>query len=273
MTDWHINEKLASAYATGSLGLPAAASLEAHVMGCAPCQSLLRPMASAERLGALWIEVVERMDTPRLGWFERGVHRLGLSESDARLAVSAPALRGAWLLSVVFLLAFSVLAAEAPRTGPDLFLLLAPVLPVLGVGLAYGPWVDATFETTLAAPYSSVRLIILRTGSVLLFTTALVAVAGLVVPGHGTAVVWLLPSAALVAVALALTAWLPALASALLVTVVWAGSVFTVWANGRSLDPLFSRDAQLAALVLLALAIATCAGAHRAQAYDLRRFM
>ncbi len=216
---------------------------------------------------------MDEIDAPRAGWVERAIRRVGLSDGDARLAASAPALRGAWLLSIVFLLAFAVLASGAPRMGPDLFLLLAPVLPVLGVGLAYGPWVDPTYETTLAAPYSSVRLIVVRTGIVLVLTTVLAALASVFIPGHGTAAVWLLPAAALVASSLALAVWLPVLVAALLVSGLWVLSVYSVWLNDRTLDPLFSRDAQVAALVLLALAIAICAGALRAHAYDFRRFM
>ena len=179
----------------------------------------------------------------------------------------------AWLLSVVFLLAFAVLAASAPRVGPDLFLLLAPVLPVLGVGLAYGPWVDPTYETTLAAPYSSVRLIVLRTGTVLVFTAGLAMVAGALLPGHDTAVVWLLPSAALVAVTLALSAWMAPLAAALVTSGVWSLGIYAVWLDNKSLDSVFTPAAQGLALILLAVAVLGAVVAQRAHAYDLRRFM
>jgi hypothetical protein len=151
-SEWHVDPPLAEGYAAGTLAVPLAASLEAHVTRCARCQATVAGVAPLARLGAVWEDVIASLDEPKAGWLERGLRRAGLAEGDARLAVSAPALRWAWLLSVVFLLAFAVLAASAPRVGPNLFLLLAPLLPVLGVGLAYGPWVDPTYETTLATP-------------------------------------------------------------------------------------------------------------------------
>ncbi len=273
MTPWHVDQTLATRYAEGGLPTPLAASVEAHVTSCSSCQRLVGATAPAPRLAAAWSDVEDRLDQPRAGLIERGVRRLGLSDADARLAVSAPALRGAWLLSITFLLVFAVLAAGAPRVGPDLFLLLAPVLPVLGVGLAYGPWVDPTYETTLAAPYSSVRLILVRTGTVLAFTAGLAGVAGVLLPGPATAVVWLLPSAALVVATLALAAWLPALAAALVVSGAWLAGLYGVWINNGTLDSVFSPDGQMAAVAVTLLALVLAAVAHRTHAYDLRRFM
>lgn len=273
MSDWHVDQPLAQAYAAGTVAVPLAASLEAHVAGCGRCQATVGAAAPQARLGAVWAELVDKVDEPRSGWFERGLRRVGLAEGDARLAVSAPALRGAWLLSVAFLLTFAVLASQAPRVGPDLFLLLAPVLPVLGVGLAYGPWVDPTYETTLAAPFSSVRLIALRTCTVLVFTAGLAMVAGVLLPGTGTAVVWLLPSAALVAVTLAMSAWVAPLLAALATSGVWLFGVYSLWLNNNSLDSVSTPAAQGLALVLLAVAVLSAVLAQRAHAYDLRRFM
>jgi hypothetical protein len=273
MTEWHVDQGLARAYAAGSLAVPLAASLEAHVAGCGRCQATVGESAPQARLASVWAGVVARVDEPRVGLLERGLRYAGVPEGDARLAVSAPALRGAWLLSVAFLLLFSTLASQAPRVGPDLFLLLAPVLPVLGVGLAYGPWVDPTYETTLATPFSSVRLIVLRTGTVLVFTAGLALLAGVLLPGRGTAVVWLLPSAALVAVTLALSAWVAPLAAAFATSGTWLLGVCSLWLNNDSLDPVFTPAAQAAALVLLAVAVLSAVLAQRAHAYDLRRFM
>ncbi|HYO17624.1 MAG TPA: hypothetical protein VES02_03030, partial [Dermatophilaceae bacterium] len=267
MSDWHVDQPLAEAYAAGTLAVPLAASLEAHVAGCTRCQVTVGAAAPQARLETVWRELVDRVDEPRVGWFEQGLRRVGLTDGDARLAVSTPALRVAWFLSVAFLLTFAVLASQAPRVGPDLFLLLAPVLPVLGVGVAYGPWVDPTYETTLAAPFSSVRLIVLRTGIVLVFTSGLALVAGVLLPGQGTAVVWLLPSAALVAVTLALSAWVAPLAAALATSGVWLLGIYALWVNNDSLDSVFTPAAQGLALALLAVAVLSAVLAQRAHAY------
>lgn len=272
MTDWHVAPELAQRYGAGHLDGPLAASMEAHVAACSLCQSTVAATVPGPRLETSWAQIVERLDAPSQSWLERALGLLGLSESDARLVRCASAPRPAWFLSLAVLLVFSVAAAQAPRIGPDLFLWLAPVLPVLAVGMAYGPWVDPAYEVTHAAPYSLVRLVLLRTGLALIATVVLAMLAGAFIPGSGTAGIWLLPAAALVAATLALSAWLPPLVATVLTTAGWLICVALIRAGGE-VDVVFGPSGQLAAAVLLALSTLIVIAARRAQAYDLRRFL
>ena len=87
-----------------------------------------------------------------------------------------------------------------------IFLTLAPLLPVAGVALSYGPAADPAYELTLAAPYSVLRLVLLRSVAVVTCTVALTAIGALALADNGwQAVAWLLPALALSAATLALS--------------------------------------------------------------------
>ena len=147
MNEWHLNQSLADRYAVGALTGPVAASVEAHVARCGQCQAALAKRAPRARLDAVWAEVADRVDAPRERLVERLLVRLGMSQGDARLVACAPALRLAWVLSVCAALFFTVVASSLRPQGVELFLTIAPILPVVGVGLAYGPWTDPMYET------------------------------------------------------------------------------------------------------------------------------
>ena len=80
---------------------------------------------------------------------------------------AAPAIRGAWLLGLLLCLLFAVLGVvQGAPNGSLLFLALTPLVPVAAVGFAYGQDVDPMWDTTLAAPYAPLRLLLLRSVSV-----------------------------------------------------------------------------------------------------------
>lgn len=269
---WHAPAPLFERYIAGSLDAATAASVEAHVLKCAQCRASLAAFAPAPRLTAVWSGVAAGLDTPRRGPIERALVRLGLSDADARLAASAPALPLAWFAAVFLVLVFCVTASGTSRTGTDIFLALAPALPCLGVAVAYGPWADPTFDLGQAAPYSAVRLLMLRTGVVLGVTVTLAALTGFLLPGHDTAVLWLLPSAALVASALALSVWVsPAWAGASTAGL-WLAGVGSFWRAEGSLEPIFGSVGQLCALGLFVFASVAVVRGSRLHAYDVRRF-
>lgn len=270
---WHADERQVDSYVSGRLDPAAAASLEAHVLNCAACRAEVAARAPRPRLAAVWTEVVDRIDDPTPGFLERTLIRFGLSESDARLAASAPALRVAWLVALCAVLLFCVAAADSPRVGPNLFLVLAPALPAIAVGIAYGPWADPTYEISRAAPYSALRLLFLRTAVVLAGTVGIVGLAGLALPGHDTALLWLLPSAALVTSALALCAWLPPAWAAALTGGSWLAGVTAYWKAEGTIDRVFGLAGQLTALALFAIACLAISGGRRTHAYDARRFL
>jgi hypothetical protein len=273
VAEWHADSALIQRYVGGGLDPATAASVEAHVLKCAACRASFAVHAPQPRLSAVWTEVTEALDAPWRGVVERALARLGLSESDARLAASAPALRAAWFIALIAVLAFCLAASESGRIGPNLFLVLAPALPTLGVGLAYGKWADPTYDVGQAAPYSAVRLLFLRTAVVLAVTVVVVGVTGLVLPGKGTAVLWLLPSLALVTATLALSALVPPVWAAAMTCGSWLVGVSVLWQERGSIDPIFGAAGQLTAAVVLVVAALAIVGGHRVHAYDVRRFL
>ncbi|BFO21581.1 hypothetical protein SHKM778_79690 [Streptomyces sp. KM77-8] len=123
-----------------------------------------------------------------------------------------PAVRGAWLPAVLLVAAGAVaLAYGSGLTDARPWLLaLAPVVPVAGVALSYGPHADPMHEITAATPSAGLRLVLMRTAAVLAVSLPLLTVTGAVLPSSDApnAAAWLLPGLALTLAALALAGFL-----------------------------------------------------------------
>jgi hypothetical protein len=253
--EWHLDPDLAGRYAGGRLTAVAAASVEQHVVACGPCQALLTPTVDAARLDRVFGEIVERVEDPRAGLIERLLRRLGLDEGTARLVAVTPSLRGSWFTGVVLVLGLAVLAAHSGPNGVALFVALAPVLPVLGVALTFGPAGDPAHEMVAATPYSSVRLLAARSAVVVATTVALALPAALLLPGSlWLAVTWLLPALALTLGTLALATRVDPLHAALALSLVWVAIALPGLARHR--DPLLAVHPTVQLISALALAAA-----------------
>jgi hypothetical protein len=203
MTTWHLDRELAERYADGGVTPVLAASVEQHLVACPGCRALVP--ADEPRLAAVWTEVLERVQTPPVGLLERLLRRVGVGEPTARLVAATPSLRGAWLTGSLVVLLLAVLAAHSSDRGTVVFLALAPVLPLAGVALAFGPRTDPTLDIAAASPYSLVRLLAARTAFVVATTLLPAAAAAQLLPGdRWLTVAWLLPALAMCAVVLAL---------------------------------------------------------------------
>lgn len=207
----HIDEQLLIGYCELSVTAATAAAVEAHLMSCASCRAKLADLSTSVQAGlvnqqSVWDGVLERVDRPKRSITERLLGVMRVRPDTAKLLATTPALRLAWLAAVVFVAAFAVAAARVEGDGPWLLLVLAPLLPVAGVATAFGPALDPTYEIGVAAPFSGLRLTLLRTLAVIATTLPLLAVAALVAPDGGWVVFgWVLPSFALVAITLALS--------------------------------------------------------------------
>ncbi|MEU3551881.1 zf-HC2 domain-containing protein [Streptomyces longwoodensis] len=252
---WHVAEEDLRAYARGELAPPSLWSADTHLTACAQCRARLAGVTEPAVLDAGWERLDAELDAPRPGPFERVLLRLGVADHTARLLTATPILRRSWLLAVLSLLVMTVLVVRVADT-PGLFLALAPLLPLAGVALSFGPSLDPTFEMAVVAPLHGFRLLMIRTVAVL--TTGLVCngLATLALPGYGlSALAWLLPALALTATGLALSARLgPALAPAL-VGGGWLALllVATAQADGHTPVP-FTAAGQSTAAGLAALA-------------------
>jgi hypothetical protein len=253
----HVPAVMLRDYAAGAVDAPHAFSVEAHLIECDACRDDLRAHVDAPRLDRLWLEVEDTLDQPVPGPVELVLRRLGISPHIARLLAATPSLRLAWLAAVAVALAFAVAAAHQGERGLLLFLVLAAVLPPVGVAASFGPALNPTYEVGLAAPFSTLRLILLRTVAVLVTTVLIAAVAALALPDVGwTAAAWLLPSLALTAASLALATYVAPHVAVGIVALVWlAGAVVAATGGGDRLGA-FHAGGQLLLVAIGAVAAA-----------------
>jgi hypothetical protein len=252
---WHVDAETLRTWVAGVAGPSVSMSVEQHLMRCAVCRASAEPLVPVEPLTSIWDDVLSAIEAPQRSRSERLMVRLGVAPSDARLITSTVALRAAWIAGSIAVLFFTVLAALfAHDGGLSLFLAAAPLIPVVGVAVAYGPSSDPAYEAVLASPYPMVRLMLLRTSFVLVTTVPIVVLAGLLLPTSAVvAVAWLLPAAGFVAVVLTASSWVDPVHAAIAVAVGWVTAV--AWAV-RSGDPLmlFVPQAVIAYLALAAVA-------------------
>ncbi len=166
---WHVDEDDLRAYARGGLAAPALWSADAHLTACAHCRGVLAEVSDAAALEAGWERLDAELDAPRPGWFEGLLVRCGVGDGTARLLAATPVLRRSWLGAVVavLLMTFAVALMAGAADKPALFLAVAPLLPLAGVALAYGPALDPTHEMTVVSPMHGFRLLMIRTVAVL----------------------------------------------------------------------------------------------------------
>jgi hypothetical protein len=258
MTTWHADDALLSEYVDGTTDYVLSASVETHLMGCAMCRSKVGATVDSRRLETLLAGAIDRIDAPRSGVVERGICRLGVRPDTARLLVATPLMRASWLAAVVAVLAFAALAARADPRGVIVFLTLAPLAPVVGVATAFGMRSDPSEDVGVAAPYSSLRLLLLRAVAVLVTSAVGAACARLLLPDvGGEAWAWLLPALALTGVTLAASQWVDLTMAAAVITGAWVLSVFALRADDL---PVFGRTGQL---VFLIIGLASAAELHR----------
>ena len=250
---WHLDDDLLDTYAEGRpLSAALAASAEAHLERCATCQSRLAAGADLRRLDAVWAEVEDVLDAPRAGLLERLLLRAGVPSDTARLLAVTPSLQASWLTGTAVVLTLALLVAHSGERGLALFLALAPVLPVAGIAVAFGPRTDPLHEVAVAAPYSSFRLLLVRSAAVLAATTVLAVPATFLVPSTPlVAAAWLLPALALSVTSLTLAARVDPVVSSAGLSGTWLVLALSGLAPDR--DPLVVATVvpQLLCLVLL----------------------
>lgn len=257
MSTWHVTEEDLRAYAQGELTAPLLWSADTHLAACARCRAVLAEVGDPVALDVGWERLDAELDAPRPGRLESLLIRVGIADHTARLLAATPVLRRSWVAAVVFLLLATVGVVHTAGS-PTLFLALAPLLPLVGVALSYGPALDPTYEMAVVAPMHGFRLLMIRTLAVLVAGLGLNGLATLALPGYGLrALAWLLPALALTAAGLALTARLGPVLAPCLVGGSWV-AVLLVAQSARQTDgdPLapFTAAGQGAAAAVAALA-------------------
>jgi hypothetical protein len=208
---------------------------------------------TSQRLDANWRAIVAELDAPARSKLERVLLMLRMPESIARTLVATPALRRAWFVATGVALLFGLGAADTTKPGASLLMLLAlaPMVPVVGVTLAYGPGSDPAHEVTLATPMSGLRLVLLRSTAVVACSIAAAGIAMLLLRDKTwMSIAWLVPSLALPAVCLALSTFMAPRRAAVLVGVLWLVPLSVINRNVTDELVVFRQWGQLALVVL-----------------------
>ena len=203
--EWHVPDALLSDYVGGRLDALRSASLEHHVERCDDCRRRVRRLGDDGLHEQGWVGVRARIEPPEFSLAVRTARRLGLGEPTAILLSAAASLRLAWLAGAFVALGFAVGAALVSGDSIWPFLLVAPLIPALGVAAAFGGPEEPTEILTVTAPYGRSRLVVVRTLAVVVATVPVACALGLLLPGPAwIAVAWLGPALAVLSVVLAI---------------------------------------------------------------------
>lgn len=211
-----------------------------------------RPSIDPTRLDSNWRAISAELDAPEASRLERLMAAVRIPMWVSRLVLSTPALRRAWYiaLGVSVLVGLAATNENEPRQSLFTFLVLAPLVPVLGVAMAYGPSADPAYEAQLATPMSGLRMVAIRTATVLAVSIVVLTLTGLISPVvRPMAAAWLLPALAVTSGSLALMTFLAPRRATSLMAIGWV--VVAAVARSASTDALaaFAPAAQVAALI------------------------
>ncbi|MGH8888935.1 MAG: hypothetical protein ACRDV3_04145, partial [Acidothermaceae bacterium] len=229
-------------------------SIEAHLTSCARCRTAVTSAMDADRLMRNRSVLLVRAAMPDDGVARRAATRMGMPDYLFRLLGATPTLRLSWLLSVVGVLAVTIGGAAVAHAvsgsggsgtggigvgaqhGLLPFVLVAPLLILVTVVAAFLPMFDPANRLAAAAPFSGVRLLLIRSLSALLAVAVPVVCAGFVLPGPSWVAAALLgPSLALCMLALAAATLAPPGGAAVGVGLSWFVVVLVM---SQSHDPL-----------------------------------
>ncbi|MEV0488647.1 hypothetical protein [Streptomyces atratus] len=270
MTGWHVGAEPARRYASGTASETDAWSLEKHIEVCGRCAARVSAAVRGQGGAAAVVDDVRAAvlaaaaggtDAVRGSAAVRGPARAPASVPPSAprhhrvpllapaLRAAGPALRGPWLVAVLLVAAAAVALAYGAGSGTGaeaglpvrpLLLLIAPVLPLAGVGVSYGRHADPVYELAASTPSGGLRLLLIRTAAVLGVSVPLLTAAGAVLPasaGAPGAVAWLVPAVAMTLAALALGSYTGCRAGASSVTAAWGLAVVVPSAGATPLDP------------------------------------
>ena len=264
---WHAPVADLASYAAGELDGAAVWSIEAHLAQCAHCRVEVSVHADDERLARNRAVLLSLAAMPEAGWLRRVARRCGVPDHLLVLLSATSSLRRSWLLSVVAVLGvvtgeallvhalWPVGAGNAGYSEPAVlapFLLVGPLLVLACVATAFIPALDPGYRLTVAAPFSSLTLLLVRVLSALLAALIPVAGAAVVIPGPGwLPAALLLPSLALCAFALAVTTVVGPTAGVIASGVLWAAPVAWLAVTRSPLESVQAHAQSLSAVVLV----------------------
>jgi hypothetical protein len=223
---WHVSPTLIDRYQRGAVDSAAAASIETHLTSCDVCRADVARLVPLPDLSSLWDGVRQQIAQPQEPWLVRQLRRVGLADADAVILSASQSLRVPWALAVMAaVISTIVLAMVSDRRADLLYVLLAPLVPALGVAATYDS-TDPIREVAEATPYSKFRLLLLRTLVVAVCSIPPILALGFVLTGVSPVTfAWLLPSILLTTAALVLLRWWSAWRASIAVVAAWAAVV------------------------------------------------
>ncbi|MFG3018782.1 zf-HC2 domain-containing protein [Streptomyces sp. NPDC048254] len=214
----HLPDRWVADYAQGRLGQDLLGHAEAHLHHCPPCarrvDTAVRQGQDGPRLDAVLATLLSRLPEPG-GATDPPPPVSRWTEPPPWLS-GAKGLRLPWLLATLTVSGTTLALAQLRDIALPLLLLLAPLLPLLCVAASYGGRADPFAEVTRTTPAGGLRLLLSRTGQVLVLCVPLLSGAGFVLAQNGSqrdpvtmsAVAWLLPCLALTVATLLLSTYL-----------------------------------------------------------------
>ena len=228
---WHVSDHELERYENHTIPTFARASVEAHLLECDRCRSALTVMHSSPARpiddDVVWARIADRIDVtmrPR----RSSTTALQVSTASPLLVLATFAVAFGVIVSV------AIASAAAPRASLPLFLMLAPLAPLLGVVVAFQTGIDPAGQLASATPLASGRLPFLRAMLSCGAALAAVAVSSIFVPvGVGDVAVWLLPGLAFTSLVVAISTWIDPSRVALALIAGWVLAV-SAWSWGSS---------------------------------------
>lgn len=211
---------------------------------------------------------------PRRGWVERALLRVGVHEPTARMMAATPVLRWSWATSVVVTMLLAANAGQQQWQGDTqliVFLLLAPIVPLVSVALAFAPTFDRSHEVLRASPFGGMRVLLVRAVTVFFAAAVLTALAAVTAPVAGIVrLAWLLPAAATTSITLvAASRWgVPRAAAG--VAAGWLAIVAVVALVVGDATAAFGVAGQVMSVVLVAISMWRLRGLERRRAEVVR---
>lgn len=254
---WHASQEMLAAYSNGSNPPVVDDAIEAHIAACPACRARLAADACESGLEAVWERVQETVSVPSHGASAKVLMFLGVPEEDLVVVRASAGLHRPWTMAVLGAVVAAIAAASvSPRLQDYVFIVLAPLIPVLAVAVAYD-LADPFRELSTSTPAGKLRIALLRAVAALLAALPLTVAVGLFVPGlSGLAFVWLLPAFMLSSLLLLLLTWLSAWKATFVVVFVWLGAAGIVGPSGPGFVAPAALAGQIICAVLTALFIA-----------------
>ncbi|MET7398057.1 zf-HC2 domain-containing protein [Dactylosporangium sp. NPDC005572] len=258
---WHIDETTWRAYAAGRLDAVAESAVEEHVTSCPGCRDGARMVVGdVEPLWhAVHHQITAQLTAPAQSRVLRLLARLKVPGADLVVVGAARDLLTSWSVAVGAAVCCALLTGlvpvHLPGGPPALFLVIAPLIPVLAVVAAYDA-TDPLREITETTPFSKLRLALLRAAAALTAAVPLTVAVALAVPAlRGYFATWLLPGLALTVTALILLTWLTAWIACAVVGGGWLAAALAAAAADR-IDGAATGPGQAAfALVVVVLGV------------------